>query len=81
VARRFERAGRIVDVEFGRTLRLLEKEAKVAARKGKKMQQTARKRSVRLLKRAARTLNSLAVGLERSAKPAKRRRAKRRRKG
>lgn len=64
MAKRFERAGRTLGTEFDRAVRLLEKEAAVAARKGKKMQQAARKRSVRLLRRASRILNNLAAGLE-----------------
>jgi len=81
VAKRFERAGRVLDVEFARAVRLLEREAKVAGRKGKKMQRVARQRSVRLLQRAARTLNRLAGGLEKSQKLAGRGKKPRRRRG
>lgn len=58
----------------------LEREARAAARRGKEMQTTARKRSVRVLRRGAWALNKLALQLEKAGRASRRRARSRRRK-
>lgn len=79
--KRFEQAGRTLDKELDRLLRMVNKEARVASRKGRKFQRVAHKRTVRLLRQTSLAIDRLAGRLEqsgskassRSRKPAKRR--------
>lgn len=84
MAGQMEEAGRLMGKRLGWLVSRLEREARQAARKGKAMQSTARKRSIEWLRRAAWALNKLALEMEKggrqgSRRAAGRRRAKRRR--
>lgn len=66
MGKRFEQAGRTLDKELDRLLRLVNKEARVASRKGKKFQRVAHKRTVRLLRQTSSAIDRLAGRLEQS---------------
>ncbi len=63
---RIERAAVTTGRELGSLVSRLEKEADKAVSRGNKMQATARKRSVQLMRRAARSLQKLASQLEKA---------------
>ena len=66
MGKRLEKAAVSAGKELGSLVGRLEREADKAVRRGSKMQAAARKRSVRLMRRAARSLEKLAAQLDRT---------------
>ncbi len=64
--KRMEKAAVATGRELGALVGRLEKEARNASRRGSKMEDSARRRSVELLRRASRSLEKLAAQLEKS---------------
>jgi hypothetical protein len=72
MAKSLERAAVFTGSELGAAVGRLEKEAREIARRGGEIEESARGRSVRLLRSAARSLDKLASQLDSSGKQVRR---------